>query len=110
MANPRYAVGDQVFLKTSAALGFMEPYFISQVMTRGAGWQYMVSIRKKPNQSPTVGDVVDLRYQQPFVIDESDLVDPCDASTLVVNVLRSRLVRAEAVHDSLCEGSGSGST
>lgn len=108
-ATPRFKIGDRIYLKSSAGAGFLESYLVSRIaMKSTGGWQYMVVVRQKPPQEQTVGDRIDLKTEQPFIYDESELMDACEAITSVVANLQARLIKAQAMQTAICGGEPTG--
>jgi hypothetical protein len=84
----------------------LESYRVSQIIKTAASlnWQYKIAIRKKYATSPTVEDQVDLQTEQPFILDEGDLLTGCEASSIMVANAKKRYEQALAVQLTLCNG------
>jgi hypothetical protein len=103
---PKFKINDLVYLKSSAATGVLESYRVSQILQTSASsyWQYKIAIRKKYATSQTVEDVVDLQTEQPFILDEGDLLTGCEAAAIMVANAQKRLTQAQAQQLALCHG------
>lgn len=107
MTAPRFKINDLVYLKSSAATGMLESYRVSQILQTSASssWKYKIAIRKKYATSQTVEDQVDLQTEQPFILDETDLLTGCEAAVIMVANAKKRYDQALAMQSTLCGGS-----
>jgi hypothetical protein len=112
MAINRFNVGDLVYLRSSAQIGFLESYRVTEVFQAVRNrWLYRVDIDQKPPSSQTVGDQIDLKSGTRLIFDEDELLVFCEAQTIIVDFLRRRLTAEQARLDARCPSVGStGST
>jgi len=73
-------------------------------MKSAGGWQYKIAVSQKPPAEQMVGDTIDLKTEQPFVLDETELIDACEAATMVEANLQKRLTSAQRLRQSICGG------
>lgn len=98
-----YDIGDVVYLKESAALGFLEAVRISGIYKRDNGWVYTVSARSSnPSAADHYGDhaSVVLGSVMYFTIDE--FIPLCDALDLIEANLQRQLSNVQSQRSSLC--------
>lgn len=95
MAEPLFELNSTVYLKESAAAGFLEAVKVDTVQKRATEWVYSVRFNPKLPTSALFGDRI--TYHNPGVVyyNESELVSYCDALELVENNLTSRLAEAQ---------------
>ena len=96
--SPSYAIGDVVYLSSSAKIGFLESYKISAINQATVGkWVYQISLLPMPpTATMTVGDTVNHRNLKTLYFDESELLDYTTASQLQIDSLTRRLNAAIA--------------
>jgi hypothetical protein len=95
MANPVYSVNDVVYVRESAALGFLEAVKISGVMQYNGYWVYTISAVVGQPQAPSVyGDRISLVSGNTLYFREDEFVDECSALALAE-------ARAQSVLDSI---------
>ena len=101
---PTYSINDVVYLRSSAARGFIEAVRISGITQNATsgGWLYQIRIESKPPIGQTVGDYVDLKKELDFYLTEDELINFCAAAALVEQQLTRRLARIQAKRDELC--------
>lgn len=104
MAEPTFNPGDVVYMRESAALGFLEAVRVSSVGAISDGdWTYTVAFDGKLPDVPTFGDRVN--YRQPHSVEyrESELVSLCDAADLVEAFHDSELTRIRSISSDRCD-------
>jgi hypothetical protein len=113
MANtaPTYQVDDLIYLRSSAQIGFLESYRISQIVQRNKNeYLYKIDVVRKAPLEQAVGDRINLKSPATMVFSEDELLTYCDAQTLVVYFLERRLAQERARLIARCptgsEGSG----
>lgn len=109
MSNPKFDIGDIIYLEESAKLGFLESYSISTVRQDADGtWIYSISVpMRPPHNNMTYGDRITLRNDIVFEIAESDIIDFCDAVDLAISTKQSELSKLQSLKSIQCEDSGS---
>ena len=103
ISQPLYEPGDIVYLRESAALGFLEAVQINNLMYGPNGWVY--TVRTKPSQpiAPShYGDRVMLVNGATLYFSEDEFVTVCDAQSLVEANLQAQLDRVRAQRSSQC--------
>ncbi len=81
-SSPLYGIGDVVYFRESAALGFLEAVRISGATLRFGGWLYTINANMRP---PTAGSFHDRRSlvsTEVMYYSESELVVLCEAMIL----------------------------
>ncbi len=98
-AAPKYGRGTLVYIRESAALGFLEQYTV-QSITYTADNQILYRVcqnRGGPNITTTFGDRYRHRVQPPIDFREQDLITYCDALELVKLALSIQLTKVNAM-------------
>jgi hypothetical protein len=89
--NPRWEIGDQVYLDASARIGFLESYKVTNIVRSRTRWLYTIDVEQKPPAEPTIGDFIDIKNKRMLWFDESELVDFHEALLLAQNALQLKL-------------------
>lgn len=107
--NPKYTVGDSVYLKESAALGFLEAVLISGVHLGQNGWMYSIDVNiQRPAPIAQYGDRKSLVNTATLFFSEEEFVELCDALTLAEVNAQLALNRLKAQRQALCPTGTSG--
>lgn len=96
---PRFHIGDAVYLRESALLGFVESYKIDGVEfnTRANQWAYKIVIRQRGPSTNTIIDRVDLSEKlRHITFFEAELIEYCEALDLAIQNTEERLARLRA--------------
>lgn len=103
ISQPLYEPGDIVYLRESAALGFLEAVQINGLMYGPNGWLYTVrSKASQPMAFTHYGDRVSLVNGSVLYFSEDEFVTVCDAQVLVEANLQAQLDRIKAQRSSQC--------
>jgi hypothetical protein len=94
---PKYGINDLVYLETSARVGFLEAYKVSNVVRSRGRWLYTISVGEKPPAETTLGGMVDLKRSEMLWFDEAELIDFHEALLLVKHSLELKLAKANAL-------------
>jgi len=96
---PTYGIGNIVYIRESAALGFLEAYAVEGVeyTSDGSPLYTLVSSLRAPNVAQTMGDRVTGQRLLPVKFLEHDLILYCDALELASISLRSQLDSIESL-------------
>ena len=95
MNAPVYNVNDVVYLRESAALGFLEAVKIATIREHNGYWVYTIKTTPSQPQSPDLyGDRTSIVSGALLYFSESELIDQCTALALAEQ-------RAQAVLDSV---------
>jgi hypothetical protein len=96
VVSPKYNVDDIICFKESAAIGFLEHAYITSIRhDNSGGWIYSVSSSKRgPARTSS---------SQPLYFIESELILLCEALTLIVSILQSRLEDIETRLSNFCD-------
>lgn len=91
MDSPKYDVGTVVYLKESAALGYIEPVKISGILRYQDSWVYTITNHAaQPRQAQIYGDRYTQIYDTHINFTENELLTLCDALDLAeANALRT---------------------
>jgi len=115
MSNPKYNVNDVVYLRESAALGFLEAMRINSVNNSdiSSGWLYTLSASQlQPIAASHYGEMITSTYGRGSIhsssgaqvyFTEDEFVSLCEALDLIRAVLQARLSKVEAQIADLCE-------
>ena len=95
--TPKYGINDLVYLETSARVGFLEAYKVSNLVRNRGRWLYTISVTQKPPAETTVGGMVDLKTEKTLWFDEAELIGFHEALLLVQNSLELKLSRVNAL-------------
>lgn len=105
MSAPTYDVGNVVYLKESAALGFLEAVKISGIYRNTDGWIYTTEARSaQPSAAATYGDRISFTNRATLYFSESEFVDVCAALDLAEAYAQRLLQSIQARKASLCNG------
>lgn len=111
ISQPLYEEGDVVYLRESAALGFLEAVRIGGITHSSQGWLYVVESRvPQPRAAAHIGDRITAVHGKPLYFSESEFVTHCDALDLVEANLSTQLNRIQAQKASLCADPTAGNT
>lgn len=101
--QPLYDLNDVVYLKESAALGFLEAVTIGGIRLTSEGWSYTIKARASLPQAPSfMGDRISAVHGATLYFSEDEFVDKCDALALVEANLQRQLDRVQAQRESAC--------
>lgn len=95
---PIYTQGDTVYLRDSAALGFLEAYIIQTITHRADGLiiYNLATHLKPPTANMTMGDRNTGRVLLPLTFFEHELVPYCEALELAIANTQKQLVKLQA--------------
>ena len=104
MINPPiYSPGDIVYLRESAALGFLEAVQISGLMYGPNGWLYTIKAKAGQPTAPShFGDRITAVQGMILYFSEDEFVTVCDAQALVEANLQLQLDRIKLQRASQC--------
>jgi hypothetical protein len=104
MDAPTYDIGDVVYLRESASLGFLEAVTISGVTYTAQGWAYAILAgRSSPSSIAYYGDRIQHVSSKILYFTESELVSECDALELAETNAQTQLTSLQAQRSSLCD-------
>lgn len=90
---PLYGVGDTVYFKESAQVGFLEAARVSHVlMSTNDQWTYTIVFGTKLPTPPTFGERITHQQVGVLYFNESELITFCAAAEIVEAVLEARLI------------------
>lgn len=103
MDPPLFDRGDVVYLRESAALGFLEAVKINGAMLGPQGWLYSVAARIGSPRAPShIGDRISAVNGMTLFFTEDEFVEHCEALALVEANLQTQLDRIQAQRASAC--------
>jgi len=83
MTGPKYNPGDVVYLRESAALGFLEPVKVSSMSFINNVWVYTIQASASQPLAPSLyGDRTSLINGAVLYFTEDEMIDQCTALTL----------------------------
>jgi hypothetical protein len=104
MSAPTYEVGDILYLRESAALGFLEPVRISGVRSNNGGWVYMIQSRaSEPSAPSTYGDRISQVTGQVLFFGEEELIERCAALRIMEAAAIANLNKIQTDIQNSCE-------
>jgi len=89
--NPKYSIGDIIYLRESASLGFLEAYKVTGITSTSPGRiVYYIDVS---NGSPIVnfGERITNQNRPALYFDETELIAYCDALTMIRTYLTTQL-------------------
>ena len=104
--NPIFNVDDVVYLRESAALGFLEALKIGEIRSSADNyvWLYGIAAKTSGVQVPAqFGDRINLAPEATLYFTEEELVTVCDALTLSEENLKRQLASIQLQKSSLCD-------
>lgn len=108
---PLYSQGETVYIKESAALGFLEAYIVDTIthLPTGVIHYELISSLAPPAANMTMGDRNIGRRKLPVTFIESDLITYCDALDLAISNTQVQLSTLQALQDAAgCIDAGTG--
>jgi len=106
VASPQYSVGDIVYLRKSANVGFIEAYKVDGVRQDSSGiWFYKIEIPAQPGTDRTFGDRISLRNGVVFELAEHELCTYCEALNIAIAAVRNNLNTLTALWEQHCSES-----
>lgn len=103
MIPPTYDINDVVYLRESAALGFLEAVRITGVHKYKDGWVYTIGSRvADPRHPATFGDRISHVHAQTLYFSEDELVTHCDALLLAEANAMNMLQRIQSQKLAVC--------
>jgi hypothetical protein len=106
MSSPVYEPTDVVYLRESAAMGFLEPQRIVGAHLGQDGWLYTISTHLNVAGNGVYMDRRSLVNAQTLYYSESELVTYCDALELAVDKTRRDYEALLAKQAADCSGTG----
>jgi hypothetical protein len=101
-STPLYGYGQVVYLRESAALGFIEPVKISGVHLGKDGWLYTINATLSPPSPGGFGDRRSLVNTQLLYYSEGEFVLVCDAYLLAEANAKLNYERIKTQRQALC--------
>ncbi len=103
MNAPIYNVGDVVYLRESAALGFLEPVKINGMQEYRGAWVYTIqATQPSPGYPASFGDRISLTNGGTLFFSENEFVDQCTALTLAESNATAKLAAIQAQKSRNC--------
>jgi len=102
-AAPLYNIGSTVYLRESAALGFLEAYIVKEMAYQPNGklfYTLSTSIRP-PDAVQTIGDRITGRQNLPIRFYEEDLIAYREALELCITNLQTQLTALQRLYQGL---------
>lgn len=105
MTAPRFNRDDTVYLASSAAIGQLEGYRVTDArQTRAGKWVYKITFTKNPPMSALIGDTFDGKKAHPTIFfNEADLLPLCEAIDLALTRVSSRILKLETRQNNICD-------
>jgi len=103
MSSPKYEINEVVYLKESAAIGFLESVRISGIHRFNDTWIYtIVAGVNNPQHPPVYGDRISHVNNQTLYFSEDEFVTHCDALLLAEANALSVLKQLQSQRASIC--------
>jgi hypothetical protein len=103
--SPKFGVGDSVYFKESAALGFIEATRVSGVHLGQNGWLYTTATTLSPPSPGAYQDRRSLVGTQILYYTEDELCDKCEALILAEANAKRNYDRIKAQRQAICPDS-----
>ena len=104
MTNPRFSTGQEVYIKSSAAIGMLEAVFISGLYQHSAGWMYTFAVGRRPPISPNIyGNQQSLVTGQLLYLSEDELILKCEAYALAEAQATAVLTKIQLLRQTHCQ-------
>lgn len=104
---PKYGIGDSIYLRESAALGFLEAFVIIKIEYNSDGviLYELATGTKTPSATMTIGDRNTGLITVPVKLAEYDLVNHCEAIRLAIANVELQLATLHRLATAVgCEG------
>lgn len=104
MSNPAYEVNQVLYLKESAAIGFLEAVVINSVTSSPNGWVYSWRSMGQPQQIQSYGDRRSFGGAgKVLYLTEGELISKCDALALIRSTLQAKIDGVDRMIQNQCE-------
>lgn len=104
--EPRYEIGDTVYIKNSANIGFLEPYTVTTINKQPDSREFIYDLDLTTTKiTPQVTQGGKPRFRQDIFFKERELITRCDAVVLVMAALQRKMSRLLALKAMHCVGS-----
>lgn len=104
MSNPAYAVDQVLYLKESAASGFLEAVVINSITSGPNGWLYSWRAMGSPLQIQSYGDRRSFGGAgKVLYLTEGELISKCEALALVRSSLQTKIDNIDRMIQNQCE-------
>ena len=101
--SPKFQIGDLLYIRESAALGYLEPVKIRTILKNSGGWLYTIAAGLPAATVPQIyGDRRLLVNGATLYVDEHELLSYCDALRLAVANAQANLNKLMALQTSAC--------
>ncbi len=98
MAAPLYSIGQTVYLRESAAIGFLEAIIVFRVGSETDGtWVYSASFAGKQPTLPLFGELVSHSNGRVILYNETELVLKSEAVELAIESVETLLAKLVAM-------------
>lgn len=105
MNSPTYNINEVVYLKESAAKGFLEAVRIAGVTLGKSGWIYTVSYNaSRPINAPTYGDRIVANRSSAVYYTADEFLNHCAALNMMLTYHQTAVDNISAQIESLCNG------
>ena len=103
MTNPRYSVDQEVYIRSSAAIGMLEPVWITGMFYRGQVWVYNFRTGRRAPHSPNLyGNQQSLVTGQLLYLSEDEVVPKCEAFLLAEAHAFAMYTRIKQIRETYC--------
>lgn len=101
---PLYNIGDRVYLRESAGLGFLEAVYITGIATNNAGqWIYSYSSKPRDGMNQTYGDRRSVVNGFVLYLTDGDIIDFCSALHLAIQSVQANLTKLQNMQQAFCQ-------
>ena len=102
--SPKFNIGDLLYIRESAALGFLEPVKIRTILKNSSGWLYTINAGMSgPNVPQIYGDRRLFVNGATLYLDETELISYCDALQLSIANAQANLNKLLALQTGICD-------
>lgn len=104
--EPRYNIGDVVFVKNSANIGFLESYKVTTINKQPDSREFIYDLDLTTTKlAPQVTQGGTPRFKKDIFFKERELITKCEAVNLVMAALQRKMSRLLALKATHCTGS-----
>ena len=102
--SPKFSIGDLLYIRESAALGFLEPVKIRTILKNSSGWLYTINAGMSgPNVPAIYGDRRLFVNGATLYLDETELISYCEALRLSIANAQANLNKLLALQTGICD-------
>lgn len=101
MSSPTYEVGNEVYIRQSAAIGFLEKMRVHSIVSDpNGGWAYgFLSLPSVGNSIPSLTDQINYQVDRLIFLNDNELVSYCTALNMAKAYFETQLAKITTMLD-----------